>query len=155
MGQMKHSSIEELAQSHKAVHDGYEYFKRDFIPRGYAEKAMVSVYEIPPGKSAYPYHYHLKNEETFFILRGEGLLKCPGGDRPVRPGELIFFPVGQEGAHKLTNTSDTEPLVYIDFDVIHDMDVAIYPDSKKIGVWGKNVNKVFPLDADVDYYDGE
>lgn len=40
------------------------------------------------------------------------------------------------GAHKLTNTSKTENLVYIDFDVIHDLDVTVYPDSNKIGIWG-------------------
>lgn len=36
-------------------------------------------------------------------------------------GELLFFPVGAVGAHKRTSCSDTENLVYIDFDVIHDL----------------------------------
>ena len=52
-------------------------------------------------------------------------------------------------------TSATENLVYIDFDVIHELDVAIYPDSGKIGVWGKEINKVYPQDDNVDYYEGE
>ena len=43
----------------------------------------------------------------------------------------------------------------IDFDVIHDLDVTVYPDSGKIGVWGKQVNKVYHLDDDMDYYEGE
>ena len=34
-------------------------------------------------------------------------------------------------------------------------DQALYPDSGKIGVWGKQVNKVYHLDDDVDYYEGE
>lgn len=152
---MKHCNTDELTSSHKNVHPNYEYYKKDFIPRGYADKTMVSIYEIPPGKSAYPYHYHLKNEETFYIIRGEGLLKTPQGEKAVSAGDLIFFPANEAGAHKLTNTSPAENLVYIDFDVIHDMDVTVYPDSKKIAIWGKDVNKVYPLDASVDYYEGE
>ena len=152
---MKHCKADELTQSHKNLHPDYEYYKKDFIPRGYADKTMVSIYEIPPGKSAYPYHYHLKNEETFYIICGEGLLKTPQGEKAVSAGDLIFFPANEAGAHKLTNTSPAENLVYIDFDVIHDMDVTVYPDSKKIAVWGKDVNKVYPLDANVGYYEGE
>lgn len=155
MSEIKHCSIDDLNTTHKAVHPDYEYFKKDFIPRGYAEKTMVSIYEIPPLKSAYPYHYHLKNEETFFILRGEGILKTPHGEKTVAAGDLLFFPANSEGAHKLTNTSQTENLVYIDFDVIHDMDVTIYPDSNKIGVWGKDTNQVYRLNDSVDYYTGE
>ena len=155
MSEIKHSKIEGLKQTHKNVNPNYEYFKKDFIPRGYANKTMVSVYEIPPLKSAYPYHYHCKNEETFYIISGEGILKTPDGERKVSAGELIFFPASSEGAHKLTNTSSTENLVYIDFDVIHDLDVTIYPDSDKIAVWGKEINKVYMLDSNVDYYDGE
>ena len=115
----------------------------------------MRVYEIPPGKSAYPYHYHLKNEETFFILKGEGLLKTPEGEKTVRPGDFLFFPADESSAHKLTNSSDREMLVYIDFDVVHDLDVAVYPDSGKIGIWGKEVNRVWRTDDDVDYYEDE
>ena len=152
---IKHSHPDELPASRKCEHADYEYFKKEFIPRGAADKTMVSVYGIPPMRSAYPYHYHLKNEETFYILSGEGILKTPEGERRVAAGELIFFPAGSDGAHKLTNTSPTENLVYIDFDVIHDLDVCIYPDSDKIAVWGKDVNKVYELSSAVDYYKGE
>lgn len=155
MSKMKHLRIEELPAKHKAEHEDYEYYRKDFVPRGYAAGTMVSVYEIPPMKSAYPYHFHLKNEETFYIISGEGILKTPEGERKVSAGELLFFPAGCEGAHKLSNTSATGKLVYIDFDVIHDLDAAVYPDSNKIGVWGKDVNRVYHLDADVDYYEGE
>ena len=46
-------------------------------------------------------------------------------------------------------------LVYLDVDVVHDLDVAVYPDSGKIGIWGKDVNRIYHVDDDVDYYDGE
>lgn len=151
---VKISRVEALPARHKAGHEGYEYIRKNFVNRGEAAQTLVSIYEVPPGKAAYPYHYHLKDEETFYILRGEGTLRTPEGERPVRAGDLLFFPAGSEGAHKLVNTG-AEPLVYIDFDVIHDLDAAVYPDSGKIGVWGKDINRVYPMDANVDYYTGE
>ncbi|MDU6263657.1 MAG: hypothetical protein E6600_04035 [Anaerocolumna aminovalerica] len=87
MGEIKHAKIDELMSKHKCIHDAYEYHKKEFVPRGYAQKSMVSIYEIPPMKSAYPYHYHHKNEETFYIISGEGLLKTPQGNRKVSAGE--------------------------------------------------------------------
>lgn len=155
MSKIKHFKIEDLPVSHKCEHDDFEYYRRKFIPFGAAKNTLVSVYEIPPGKSAYPYHFHHKNEETFYILSGEGILKTPEGERTVKAGELLFFPTGPEGAHRLTNSSATENLVYIDFDVVHDIDIAVYPDSDKIGVWGMGINRLYPGDADVDYYEGE
>ena len=155
MSEIKHNKIEELPNSHKCEHEGYEYYRRKFIPFGSAKNSLVSVYEIPPHKSAYPYHFHHNNEETFYILSGEGILRTPDGERKVSTGELLFFPTGPAGAHKLTNSSDTENLVYIDFDVVHDVDITIYPDSEKIGVWGMGINQLYPQDEAVDYYDGE
>ena len=152
---IKHTKIEDIPASHRAEHEGYEYFRRKFVPFGEAKQTHVCVYEIPPGKAAYPYHFHYKTEETFYIISGTGLLRTPEGEREVRGGELIFFPAGEEGAHKLTNISDSSNLVYIDFDVTHDLDVAVYPDSDKIGVWGMGINQMYPKSADVDYYDGE
>ena len=152
---IKHAKIQDLPVSHKAEHEGYEYFRRKFVPYGGANHTHVCVYEIPPGKAAYPYHFHHKTEETFYIISGIGTLRTPEGERRVEAGELIFFPAGAEGAHKLTNASDTEMLVYLDFDAAQDLDIAEYPDSGKIGIWGMGINRIYPRSADVDYYDGE
>lgn len=43
----------------------------------------------------------------------------------------------------------------MDFDTRDEIDVAFYPDSGKIGIWGKDVNKVFRISDQVDYYEGE
>ena len=155
MSEIKHARIEDIPVSHKCEHEGYEYYRKKFIPFGGAKNTLVSVYEIPPHKSAYPYHFHHNNEETFYILRGEGTLRTPDGERKVSAGEFLFFPTGPAGAHKLTNRSETENLVYIDFDVVHDVDITIYPDSEKIGVWGMGINQLYPQSEAVDYYDGE
>ena len=151
---MKHQNIDDLTRKHKRGAEGYEFTRRDFLAVHEAN-TLVRVYELPPGKSAYPYHYHLKNEETFFVLKGEGLLRTPEGERAVKAGDLLFFPSGEDGAHKLTNTSETEMLVYLDFDIVHDLDVTMYPDSGKIGIWGMDTNKIYRIGDDVDYYEGE
>ena len=155
MSGIRHERMETLPVRHKTGGNGYEYERRDFVPRGAARECMVSIYEIPPLKSAYPYHYHCKDEECFYIISGRGTLKTPEGERSVTAGELLFFPADESGAHKLTNCSETEKLVYLDFDVIHDLDAAVYPDSGKIGVWGKGINRVYRMDENVDYYEGE
>ena len=155
MSRIKHSKIADIPAGHKCEHEGYEYYRRKFVPFGEAKHTHVCIYEIPPGKAAYPYHYHYKTEETFYIISGVGALRTPEGERRVGAGELIFFPAGEEGAHKLTNASETENLVYLDFDVTHELDVAVYPDSDKIGVWGMGINRIFPRSTDVDYYHGE
>ena len=67
MGEIKHSKIEEIAISHKCEHEGYEYYRRKFVPFGVANNSVVSVYEIPPLKSAYPYHYHHKTRKPFIL----------------------------------------------------------------------------------------
>ena len=152
---IRHARIEDLPARSKAVHEGYEYIRRDFVPRRPDGQCLVSIYEIPPKKAAYPYHYHVKNEETFFILRGEGVLKTPEGERKVTAGDFLYFPADSTGAHKLTNTSEDKPLVYIDFDTTNELDVSVYPDSNKIGVWGKDINRVYQMEEDVDYYKGE
>ena len=141
--------------SHKNEHAKYEYGKRSIVPHRFAEQCKVFVYEVPPKKAAYPYHYHLKNEEVFYIISGQGLLKTPAGDKEVSAGDFCFFPANENGAHKLINTSETEMLAYIDFSTENDIDIAFYPDSGKIGVWGKNVNQVYKTSHQAEYYDGE
>lgn len=147
--------LQDVNASHKGEHEGYEYFKRELVPMRPGGQCKISLYEIPPQKAAYPYHYHTKNEEAFYILQGSGLLKTPEGERPVAAGDLIFFPANEKGAHKLTNTSKTEMLIYLDFDTHNDLDVAFYPDSGKIGVWGQGINQVYRVQEQVTYYDGE
>ena len=146
----------ETAESiHKADHPGYEFVKRTIVGKGESEHFDVSIYEVPPGKAAVPYHFHLRNEELFFILSGTGLLKSPEGERMVTAGDFLFFPNNEKGAHKITNTSETETLVYADFDIRYDPEIAFYPDSEKVGIFGKGYRLIFPTSEQVGYFDGE
>ena len=65
----------------------------------------VRLYELPPGQSLCPYHYEYA-EEWLLVLDGAPTLRVPHGEQPLQRGELVCFPPGPDGAHKVTN--DTE-----------------------------------------------
>ncbi|MFB6357082.1 MAG: cupin, partial [bacterium] len=45
---------------------------RDVSQETGLEKIGFRQYRISPGKSAWPYHSHMANEEAIFIQKGEG-----------------------------------------------------------------------------------
>ena len=55
---------------HKNEHENYEYIKHELVPLRKGGQCKLNLYEIPPHKSAYPYHYHTLNEEVFYIFAG-------------------------------------------------------------------------------------
>ena len=81
--------------------------------------------------------------------------KPPEGERAVSAGDFLYFPNNKSGAHKITNTSESEPLVYADFDILHEPEVVFYPDSGKAGIFGKGHRLIFKESQTVDYFEGE
>ncbi len=152
MGKTVITRMENLKGTARGGGNGFGYTK---YFAGSGEHSKVNFYELPPLHSNYPYHWHCDCDEVFYIISGEGILKTPEGERQIRAGDLIICPCGEEGAHRLTNTSGTEVLRYIDFDTVCKRDVCIYPDSQKVGIWGETLNKVYRIGDGVDYYEGE
>lgn len=155
MNEMKHQNANDIPERHECEHEGYEYYRKTFLAHGDAPHTNISIYRVPPRKAAYPYHFHHKNEETYYIISGHGTLRTPLGEREVVAGDLLYFPTSEAGTHKLTNSSSDEDLVYIDFDAVHDIDIAVYPDSNKIGICGRGINKLYGMHDNIDYYKGE
>jgi uncharacterized cupin superfamily protein len=112
----------------------------------------LSVYDLPPGQSAFPYHYEVGREEWLFVLAGRPTLRDPDGEYELEPGDLVVFPEGEEGAHKVTNASGA-PVRIAMLSNTDEPSVGVYPDSGKIGIWP--AGKVFRLADEVDYFDGE
>lgn len=46
----------------------------------------MSVYELLPGQTQCPYHFHHGNDELLVVLRGTPTLRTPEGERELRPG---------------------------------------------------------------------
>jgi uncharacterized cupin superfamily protein len=122
-----------------------------------AEAMSVRVFEVPGGESLCPYHYEYE-EEWLIVLDGTVLVRTPDGEEPLDAGEIVHFPAGPAGAHKVRNGGDA-PARMIMFSSAREPSVAVYPDSDKIGVFitGNDADTVMLHRADgaVDYYDGE
>jgi uncharacterized cupin superfamily protein len=112
----------------------------------------LSVYDLPPGQSAFPYHYELGREEWLLVLAGRPTLRDPDGEEELAPGDLVVFPEGEDGAHKVTNNTD-EPVRIAMISNTDEPSVAFYPDSGKVGLWP--AGKLFRLADEVDYFAGE
>jgi uncharacterized cupin superfamily protein len=69
----------------------------------------ASLFEVPPGGATFPLHAHFANEELLVVLSGRPTLTTTGGERELAPGELVAFPAGEDGAHRLDNRSE-EPV---------------------------------------------
>jgi uncharacterized cupin superfamily protein len=117
-----------------------------------AEMLGATVYELDPGQSICPYHYEGGNEEWLLVLSGRPLLRHPDGEDILDPGDLVCFPDGPAGAHKLTGTGE-ETARLILLSTLHEPATSVYPDSGKIGVWPPG--KLFREADAVDYWDGE
>jgi uncharacterized cupin superfamily protein len=117
-----------------------------------ASELGLSVYELPPGQSICPYHYETGEEEWLIVLVGAPTLRTPQGDRELRPWDTVFFPTGEEGAHKVTNRTDQTLRVAI-WSNRTSPNTSVYPDSQKVGAWPPG--KLFRLAEAVDYWDGE
>jgi len=95
-------------------------------------KLGCSWHEVPPGRAAWPRHFHCANEEAMFVLEGEGVLRIGDAEVPVRAGDYATFPCGPKNAHQVRNTGQT-PLRYLGLSTLGNAEVVGYPDSKKIG----------------------
>ena len=128
------------------------------------ERLGCSLYEVPPGRRAWPYHYHLANEEAIYVLEGSGTLRVSEREVGISRGDYVALPTGQAGAHQVINTSE-EPLRYLCLSTMVEPDIMIYPDSEKVGLFAgaapggpkekRILSKFLRSDAEVGYYDGE
>jgi uncharacterized cupin superfamily protein len=119
----------------------------------------ASLWELPPGEAAYPYHFHYSDEELVIVLSGRPSLRAPEGTRELEEGEAIRFPLGEEGAHQLLNSTD-RVATFLAISSNGRPDVVVYPDSGKISAAerlpeGGGLRTFFKRDDAVDYWEGE
>jgi uncharacterized cupin superfamily protein len=121
-----------------------------------ARALAMKVYELPAGESVCPYHYEYE-EEWLLVLGASVVVRTPQGEEELAGGEMVCFPPGPDGAHKVTNRGDSAARVVM-FSSAREPAVAVYPDSDKIGVWPGNTEDEIMLrraDGKVGYWDGE
>jgi len=77
-------------------------------PQDGATNFHMRHFEVDP-KGNTPHHEHVHEHECL-VLKGTGYVKSLEGDRPFKPGDVVFIPSGEK--HQFVNTGD-EPCEFI------------------------------------------
>lgn len=77
-------------------------------PADGASNFHMRHFEVRPGGFT-PHHQH-DYEHEVLILKGAGTLKSEQGDRPCKPGDVVWIPANE--MHQFRNTG-AEPLEFI------------------------------------------
>ena len=67
---------------------------------------LMFIYDLGPGQSSCPYHYEYE-EEWLLVVDGTIVVRTPDGEHSLERGNLVCFPSGPAGAHKLMNRSES------------------------------------------------
>jgi uncharacterized cupin superfamily protein len=114
----------------------------------------ATVYVLGEDEQTFPYHFHHGVEEWLLVVDGEPRVRTPGGERRLRPGDLVCFPAGGEGAHTVRG-----PGRVVILSANREPSISVYPDSDKLGTrpgGGSDADTLNFRRADaVDYWDGE
>ena len=105
---------------------------------------------IAAGKHGWPRHCHASDEELFVVVGGSGTVRIGDEEAPVRAGHVVSRPAGTGLAHSFRAGPDG--LEYLAYGQRQPDDIAYYPDSGKVALWGVGViGRIEPL----DYWEGE
>jgi uncharacterized cupin superfamily protein len=110
---------------------GFRSRKAKLGPLLAAERLGATVTELDRNEGSAPYHYECGREEWVLVLAGAPTLRHPGGEDLLAAGDVVCFPDGPTGAHRLTNSQDK--LARVVFFSTQDVPSNVcYPDS---GEW--------------------
>lgn len=93
----------------------------------------INLTVVPPGKKAFPRHYHYINDEIFVVLSGAGTLHYGDSTHRLKPLDVISIRAGTGIPFQIANTG-AEELRYLALSSLIPADVFHYVDSGKYGV---------------------
>jgi uncharacterized cupin superfamily protein len=134
---------------HSSERDGYRWRGARVGRAVGAEEIEACLYELGDGQRSYPYHFHHGMEAWLLVVAGSPILRTPRGERVLREGDVVCFPVGPGGGHQVMGPGTV--LIVSDNRVVPE--VVEYPDSGKVGV--RPPGRIFRNADSVDYWDGE
>ncbi|HZC12960.1 MAG TPA: cupin domain-containing protein [Thermoleophilaceae bacterium] len=152
-------NIEEPHYDEPREGEGFRCKRARISRQAGAERLGVSLWELPPGEAAYPYHAHLTEEELLIVLEGRPSLRTPEGWRELERGEVVSFLRGEGGAHQIVNRSDAT-IRFLAFSTNGEPDVILQFDSNKVGAFerrpaGGGLRLWFRREDEVGYFEGE
>jgi uncharacterized cupin superfamily protein len=139
-------------------HPGFECRRARLGRQAGSEKLGLSLWELPPGQAAYPFHFHLAEEEIVTVLEGRPSLRTPAGWREMEEGEVACFRVGEGGAHQIVNRGE-ENVRFLAFSN-QAPDIVVRPDSGSVSLFerrpeGGGLSAHFKLEDSAGYFDFE
>lgn len=145
-------NVDELPETERAVGQlgaAYQSLTPSMRPRG--GSLGINRMRLKQGQTTCPFHYHLREDEAFFVLAGRGVLRYGDELRPIRAGDCISCPAGTGIAHQIGNPHE-EDLVYLAIGAFDPHEVCVYPDSDKVMVRGAKLRgRILPM----EYLDDE
>jgi uncharacterized cupin superfamily protein len=139
-------------------HPGFNCRRARLGRQAGSEKLSMSLWDLPAGEAAYPYHFHLAEEEIVVLLEGRPSLRTPAGWREMEEGEVVSFLVGEGGAHQIVNRTE-EPVRFLAISN-QQPDIVVRPDSRSLSVVerrpeGGGLSRHFSMDEGAGYFDFE
>jgi uncharacterized cupin superfamily protein len=125
--------LPEMERGSGAFGAAFQNLTPSMVPRG--GKLGINRMRLSKGRTTCPFHYHLREDEAFFVLSGRGVLRYGDELREIRAGDCISCPAGTRVAHQIANPHD-EDLVYLAIGAFEPHEVCVYPDSDKVMVRG-------------------
>jgi uncharacterized cupin superfamily protein len=119
-----------------------------------SERIGGTLYDLPSGERAWPYHYHHGVEDWLYVVAGSPTLRTPDGERTLRPGDLVCFKADASGAHAVAG-----PGRVLILSANRSPSLCVYPDSDKVGArpggTDRRDNLNFRRQDAVGYWEGE
>lgn len=96
-----------------------------------AKKLGFHLEIMDPKTFSAPYHYHTEEEEMFYVIEGEAIVRRENKFQKVGPGDVIFYEVGPQSVHNMYNFT-TRPFKFLAISINDpENDACFYPDSRK------------------------
>jgi uncharacterized cupin superfamily protein len=107
---------------------------------GGGSQVGVGIDIMKPGQYSNRFHYHLREEEHVFILKGSATLVLGNRRYVMKERDYCCFPAGQRAGHHLFNHTE-ENCVFMTIGDNNPDDIACFPNSGKarIRASGKTV----------------
>jgi len=119
-----------------------------------AERLAATLVLLEQDQAVCPYHAELIEEEWLFVLAGAPTVRTPAGEQVLEEGDVLCFPRGPAGAHRIANAAP-EPARVLIVSERAALAATVYPDSDKIGIYGRDLRLLFRRSDQREYWDGE
>jgi uncharacterized cupin superfamily protein len=109
---------------------------------GGGSQVGVGIDVLAPGQYSNRFHYHLREEEHIFILKGSATLILGTRKYVMKERDYCCFPAGQKAGHHLFNHTKRK-CVFMTIGDNHAEDIVCFPNTGKARI--RATGKIVPL----------